>query len=243
MKISFIIPAYNEEKWISRCIESITAQDDLPEFEVIVVDNGSTDGTSKVVNGCKHARAVYYTEARGPAAARNEGVRHAKGEFVVFFDADEIIPKDWTTKMLAIFEKRPELIAISGPYNYIEFTRLQKLWEAVFYWGFTNPISWLFERLKIGTVMIGGNLAVRRWAFEKIGGFEAKIKFYGDEANLSRRLIKIGPIKFYRNLWVYSSARRFMKEGLLKTQWLYTKNFFSELLFHKVATKEHSDVR
>jgi len=241
--ISFIIPAFNEEKTISSTLESISNQRALADFEILVVDNGSTDNTAKVAASHPRTKVIKYTAMKGPAATRNEGARHAKGEILVFFDADVIVPQDWPQKMLEIFQKNPKMVAVSGPYKYLEFNLIQRLLEKIAYWLFLFPIGFVLRKAKVGTVMLGGNLVVKKWAFDKIGGFDAKIKFYGDEANLSRRLIKIGDITFRRKLWVVSSARRFLKEGFAKTQWLYTKNFFSELLFHKVATKSHTDVR
>lgn len=243
MKISFIIPAFNEERLIGRCLESVIAQDELHDFEVIVVDNGSTDATRSVVEAYPSVRIAYYTDKRGPAAARNEGARNASGELLVFFDADVVVPPDWTTKALRLFEDE-RLVGVSGPYMYMEFNRLQRVSETVFYWLLMFPLGKVLAGLKIGNVALGGNFAVRKHAFDAIGGFDATLEFYGDEADLVRRLIrKIGRVDFSRRLWVKSSARRFLKEGLLRTEWLYVKNFFSQLLFHKVATKSHTNVR
>jgi glycosyltransferase involved in cell wall biosynthesis len=242
MKISFIIPAFNEERLIGRCLESTMAQDELHDFEVIVVDNGSTDATRSVVEAYPSARAIYYADKRGPAAARNEGARHANGELLVFFDADVVVPPDWTRKALRLFEDE-RLMGVSGPYMYMEFNKLQRMSETVFYWLLMFPLSKMLAGLKVGNVALGGNLAVRKQAFDAIGGFDATLEFYGDEANLVRRLIRIGRVDFSRRLWVKSSARRFLKEGLLRTEWLYVKNFFSQLLFHRVATKNHTNVR
>jgi glycosyltransferase involved in cell wall biosynthesis len=243
MKISFIIPAYNEEKTISRTLNSILNQKNLPDFEIIVIDNGSTDKTKKIAQKHPKTKAITYTAKKGPAAARNEGARNAKGEILIFFDADMLVPEEWAKKMLDTFKEKPKLVALSGPYRYLEFNFWQRLGEKIFYLILLRPLNFILRKLKIGAVAIGGNMAVKKWAFEKVGGFDPDIKFYGDEANLIRRLIKLGDINFFPMLWSISSARRFLKEGFLKTQWLYTKNFFSELLFHKVATKKHTDVR
>jgi len=94
--VSVIIPAYNAEKYIAEAIDSVLAQT-YPAYEIIVVDDGSTDRTKEIVEtqGHKdtgtHVEIRYmYQENRGPAAARNAGIKIAKGEYMTFLDADDI---------------------------------------------------------------------------------------------------------------------------------------------------------
>ena len=95
IKISIIVPAYNAEKHIERCIESLIAQDLSPEeYEVIVINDGSTDQTPNLLNAIcqKHSFIHSYTTSNsGLSATRNRGVKKAIGEYILFVDADDSI--------------------------------------------------------------------------------------------------------------------------------------------------------
>src|SRR5687767_7087291 len=87
--VSAIVPAFNAQAHIGEAVESILAQT-YQSVECLVIDDGSTDGTSSVVDGFgSHVRLIQQINA-GVAAARNRGVREAKGRFVAFLDADDV---------------------------------------------------------------------------------------------------------------------------------------------------------
>lgn len=109
MKISVIIPTYNEEKVIEECLKSLSKQsfNDLPAgrqgFEVVVVDDGSTDTTYKIVSKLKftsYKLQIFKTSHLGAGGARNEGVKHAKGEILVFVDSDMVFKEDFLEKLV-----------------------------------------------------------------------------------------------------------------------------------------------
>ena len=88
-KISVILPVYNGEKYIKKAIESVLAQT-LTDFELIIVNDGSTDGTLNIINQFKDSRIRLITqENRGPGASRNVALKHASGEYVMYLDADD----------------------------------------------------------------------------------------------------------------------------------------------------------
>ncbi len=106
--ISCIIPVYNGEPYLREAIDSILAQTCRP-LEIIVVDDGSTDGTADVAGGYG-ARLVYVRQTNaGPAAARNRGVGLARGEFVAFLDADDLWHPEKLQRQMARFQARSEL--------------------------------------------------------------------------------------------------------------------------------------
>ncbi len=88
MKISVIIPAYNCEEHIGKCLDSVLSQDGA-ELEVIVVNDGSTDGTGKVLDGYKDRITVMTTENGGSSAARNKGIEAVTGDYTMFLDSDD----------------------------------------------------------------------------------------------------------------------------------------------------------
>ena len=106
MKLSIIIPVYNLEKYIQRCIDSIYSQDvDNSEFEVIFVDDGSTDNSSSIIRRIPYNnfKLIYQENAR-QGAARNNALGHAKGDYVWFVDGDDIIANGCLLKVLKIIE-------------------------------------------------------------------------------------------------------------------------------------------
>ncbi len=106
--VSCIVPVFNGERYLAEALDSILAQTRRP-LEVIVVDDGSTDGSAAVV--AKYGAEVSYIHQAnaGPAAARNRGLDAARGEFLAFLDADDLWHKDKLVRQMARFEARPEL--------------------------------------------------------------------------------------------------------------------------------------
>jgi len=114
VKVSVAIPAYNAEKTLGRCLKALTCQTYSAEhFEVIVVDDGSTDQTGAVAKGypCRY----FYQENRGPASARNLGAMVGNGDILLFTDADCVPTANWIEEMVAPFQNR-EVMAVKGAY-------------------------------------------------------------------------------------------------------------------------------
>jgi GT2 family glycosyltransferase len=97
--------------------------------------------------------------------------------------------------------------------------------------------------LKLGAILYGGNFAVRSDALAAIGGFDRTIEFRGEDTNLGRRLTPVSRIAVCADCWVWTSARRYRAMGKRKVFGLYVRNFWSEILRHRPADREHLDVR
>ncbi len=118
--VSCIVPVFNGERYLAEALDSILAQTWRP-LEVIVVDDGSTDGTAHIAAGYGE-RISYLRQANaGPAAARNRGLDAARGEFIAFLDADDLWHKEKLALQMARFEARPELELC--------LSHLQHFWE------------------------------------------------------------------------------------------------------------------
>ena len=111
--VSVIIPAYNAEKFIIKALDSVFAQTYRP-IEVIVVDDGSTDGTAEIVKNCRLNKAkdanqtklIYiYQHNSGPSTARNTGIKAAKGKYIAFLDADDLWQKYKIKKQIELFKR------------------------------------------------------------------------------------------------------------------------------------------
>lgn len=114
--VSVIIPAYNAEKTIRGCLDSLMKQDYTEGYEVIVVDDGSTDSTSKIVSEYKDVRFTRQKNA-GPAAARNKGASQARGDIILFTDSDCIPESNWITEMIKPFRNSSDIVGVKGRYK------------------------------------------------------------------------------------------------------------------------------
>jgi glycosyltransferase involved in cell wall biosynthesis len=114
-QISIIIPTFNSAKVLQKCIESLTNQTINGEtYEVIVVDDGSTDETKEVV--ARYPVRYIYQNNSGPAVARNNGVNHAQGEIILFTDADCEPQSNWIEEMIKPMDN-PQVIGLKGAYK------------------------------------------------------------------------------------------------------------------------------
>ncbi len=235
-KISLVIPAYNEEKYIGECLQS--AQKHAANFcEIIVINNASTDRTAEVAKSFPGVRVVDEPR-KGLTKARQRGLTEASGDIIAFIDADTKMPEKWIKKIKHLFEKDAETVCVSGPYIYYDMHVLGRafVWA---YWIFLARIAYLFTRY----MAVGGNFAAKKSALETAGGFDPNISFYGEDTDIARRLHQIGKVKFKQNLYMYTSARRFRGEGLIVAGTHYIINFLSIVFTKKSATADYKDIR
>ena len=106
--VSVIIPTYNSSQYIKEAIDSVLAQT-YKNFEIIVIDDGSTDNTKEVLAPYLSVIKYIYKNNGGPASARNRGIKEANGEFVAFLDADDVWKPDRLARGVDILDQRPEV--------------------------------------------------------------------------------------------------------------------------------------
>lgn len=242
MKVSVIIPAYNEEQFIGKTIEAVLAQN-YPDVEIIVADNASTDGTSRVAGSFPSVKVVREMRA-GSQFARECARGSATGEIIACLDADSIPPPDWIERGVNYFSSE-KIVAVDGSLQYYDGPKLRCLIANTIQKTHYVFINWFFQTLGLGAVMIGANCFIRASALEKIGGFNTKILFYGDDTDTAKRLMSVGKVLYKPSLYVRSSTRRFEKRGLIKTAYLYSMNFLWVVLFNhpfsQRKTKNYSE--
>ncbi|MEK7643993.1 MAG: glycosyltransferase family 2 protein [Patescibacteria group bacterium] len=239
MKLTFVIPAYNEESCIGRCLQSILEEtkNDPDDFEIIVVNNGSADQTKKIARSFPGVKVIDEPE-KGLAKARQTGYLASNGELIANVDADNVLPRGWVAKTLYEFSKNKNLVGLSGPLKYYDLPRLTGVLVNIFYiLGFGLYVLNHFIIRRSGMLQ-GGNFIIRKSALDEIGGFNTAIKFYGEDTDVAMRLQKLGLIKFSFLLPMYSSGRRLKNEGILTMFYKYIANYFWIILFRRPFHKE-----
>lgn len=244
MKLTFAIPAYNEEKQIGGCLESILKEmvGKNYDIEIIVVNNASSDRTSAVALSYPGVRVVDQPK-KGLTWARHAGFLAAAGELIANIDADTRLPKGWLDRVFEEFSKNENLVALSGPYIYYDLSPLAKLGTKAFY--FIGYLGYLFNHfiLRRGAMLQGGNFIVKKSAMKKIGGHDLKIDFYGEDTDIAKRIQKVGRVKFTFDLPMYTSGRRLAKEGVVMTAIRYAINHVWVIFFKKPFSKKYNDIR
>ena len=225
LKISVIIPAYNEEKYLAATLDSIGVATERLRLsagacvETVVVDNNSRDGTA-VIAQRKGARVVHEA-SQGISKARNTGARNAGGDVLVFVDADVAVPP-------AILEairdamSNPSCVGGGVDVEYRPRRRSMRL-----YLGGWKVLSRL-----LGMVQ-GATQFCRRTAFEQVGGYD-ETAWIGEDVDFYWALKKLakqtgGEVCFIKHLSVYPSSRRFDRQPVWKTL-VWTNPLFIALL-------------
>ncbi len=241
MKLSLIIPAYNEELYLAACLThacaELAAQARRGPFEIIVIDNASTDRTAEIAEAFEGVRVVHEPN-KGLTCARQRSLEVASGEILAYIDADTHMPTGWVGRVLDAYQTIDDLVCISGPYRYYDLPGIKSLFVQLYWHILAKPTYW-FTRY----MAVGGNFAARKAALLDIGGFDTSLSFYGEDTNIARRLYNRGRVFFDMKLVMNTSARRLKAEGTMTTAVHYVINFASEVVRKKPATLDYQDIR
>ena len=205
MRFSVIVPAYNEAAYLGRALDSLLHQDYTGRYEVIVVDNNSTDGTAAIAS--QYGVPVVTEPQQGVCAARQRGVDCASGEIIISTDADTTQPADWLRTIDARFAESDGVVAVAGPCRYQDPSWWAKAYPVLLF-GFVAKI---YALTGFVFYVSATNIAFRRTAFP---GYDLRLTQGGDELDLVRRLRRRGHVSWERQNVVTTSARR-LQRGLL----------------------------
>lgn len=223
MKVSVVVPAHNEEKYIATTLGALLKQD-YPDYEIIVVNNASSDKTFEVASSFEGVKVVTET-SKGLLYARERGRKEATGDIIANIDADCQPVPGWISAGVKIFKQDPTIVCASGPYDYHDgkpaFRAFSSFVQKTVYKA-THSFLQFFRR---GAVMIGGNNFISAEALRKIGGYDTSILFYGEDTDTAKRLSAVGRMIFDPKLTMATSARRYLADGTLKVSLLYVMNF------------------
>jgi glycosyltransferase involved in cell wall biosynthesis len=162
LKLSLIIPVYNEEHHIKACLDAVAAQTRMPD-EVIVVDNNCTDGTVEIARTYPFVRVVKESH-QGRGHARSAGFNAAYGDILGRIDADSRIAPNWTERAVTAFSKDPKLDGLTG----IASTTILPVYSGIKATLLSRIYFWYVHALFNTVTMWGANMAVRRSAWNAV---------------------------------------------------------------------------
>lgn len=239
-----MVPAFNEEALIPHCLRSIVEEIARTQCgaEIIVVNNNSTDSTRQIALSVPGVIVIDEPE-KGLVQARKAGCLAANGEFIANIDADTMLSSGWLDIALSEFDKRPHLVALSGPFIHYDMPKRVRLIAAGFY-RVALAGSFLMKLVAgTGEMMQGGNFIVLKSALMAANAFNTDFRFYGEDTELARCLGKVGEVKFSFALRAYSSGRRLAGEGVLKVGTRYLVNYLSTIMLNRPFTETWLDFR
>ena len=187
--VSVIIPAYNEEKFIERAINSVLNQTVRPK-EIIVVDDGSTDNTSQIVKQYSNDVVKYlYKSNGGLASARNYGISNANQEYIALLDSDDEWNSDFLEKMRIVFDDTPSIKwAVSGYERRLESGETDYIKMASEKYSHKNIIENYFLCESSEHISITNTMVIKKEVFELVGLFDMNIEKFGEDLDMWFRI-------------------------------------------------------
>lgn len=226
MRISVVIPVYNEEKFIEGCLKSIVNQTEKPD-EIIVVNNNCTDKTIAIIKKKFPEITIVKETTQGMIPARNSGFSKAKGDIIARTDADSRVPLDWISRIKKHFQNDKTLLGLSGPTHFYDIPNLVQYEN----W----PIK-LYNKSYINNILkhdglLGPNMALRKKTWNLIKNEVClSDKDVHEDIDLSIHLAEHGKILFEETLIVEASFRRWKK---LKPYFEYNYRYVKTIEKHK----------
>lgn len=194
--VSVVVPAHNASRTIGLQLDALGRQLGAPAFEVLVVDNRSTDGVDRVVaeyaERVRHLRLVTAPAHPGAGYARNVGAREAQADRLLFCDADDLVAPDWVAAGVDALGEIDLACGSDLTLRDEEFTTVDDVWRLPF---FASPTPSALRRPagpEPYPIVLGGNLAVRRDAFVRIGGFDVSMRLGNEDNDFAVRAQQAG---------------------------------------------------
>lgn len=199
VRFSIVVPARNEVGYLAATLGGLQRQDFRGGFEVIVVDNGSTDQTAEIARAW--GARVVVEPRRGVCQAREAGTRAARGEIVISTDADTVHPADWLSRIDTIYRCDPRLVAVGGRCRFTGAAWWARAYPVLLF----NAVGLCYRLTGRVWYVSAANLSFRREAWT---GYDLRLTQGGDELDQLRRLRRAGRVGFDPTLLVDTSARR-----------------------------------
>lgn len=201
MRVSVVIPVYNEESRIKNCLNSLMKQDDKPD-EIIMVDNNSTDNTVSIAKKYKDIKIIN-EKKQGITPARNKGFNTAKYEIIARCDADSVLPTNWVKQIRKVFSKNKNVVGFTNPIVFHDLPVIVKS-------SLPSDIFYYLSKAIIGIpTLIGPSLGITKKAWLKVKKEVCSDdKKVHEDIDLAIHLKKYGEIFFEPKVIVQISGRR-----------------------------------
>ncbi|MFH1802092.1 MAG: glycosyltransferase family A protein [archaeon] len=203
-KLSVVIPTYNEEREIGLCLNSLNKQS-YKNFEVLVVDDGSTDATRKIVKMHRGVKLIK-GEHKGPGFSRNKGAKEAKGDLLIFVDADMTFDKDYLKNLVFPWKKNKRLFGTTHDLEVADNTK--NVWSRC--WGRIRVDGKKSQDARIFR-------AITKKRFIELGGFNPKYGYADDQTFWMDHGLK--PV-FAENTTCYHKNPERLKDVYKQSRWI-----------------------
>lgn len=211
IKVSVVIPIYNEQKYIGACLESLMKQTD-PADEIIVINNNSTDDSVKIAK--QYPVRILKEKEQGMTPARNKGFNEAQFEIIARTDADTILPKNWIRKIKKAFADE-KLVGLSGPAEFYDLPDFihNSHWQTKATWvKFIVTYNKVVRQILKHDCLYGPNCSIRKSAWDKVKNEVCmNDKQVHEDLDLAIHLAPYGKIKFNNKFTVSTSVRRWKR--------------------------------
>jgi len=224
--ITFLVPAYNEEKNIGKCLQSILNLDyPKNKLKVIVIDDGSTDNTPRIVKKFKKVKLIRQKNS-GKAAALNNGLKYVKTELVACMDADSYPEKNYLLEMIGYLEKK-NVVAVTPAMKVLNTqTIIQKIQWVEYLWQIF--LRKIFNFFDCQYVIPGPGSVYKTFVLKKVGGFE--VGNIAEDTEIAFRIIDKGyRIENSINAYVYTEAPSNFK-GLYKQRIRWYRGYIQNVV-------------
>jgi len=202
-KVSVIIPLHNSEAYITQTIDSCLSQTHH-NIEIIVIENGSTDQGYQVVKSIDDKRlSVFQISTPNAAAARNYGYQKAKGAYIVFLDADDVMASNKIELQLKALSKKPEGWVACCAWAKFKTNTKEAVIKPQKVWAIQNPIDWCLQSWMGGGMMIPGCWLLPKVVVEKAGLWDERLSLHDDGEFMCRVLLASKGNVFVENTVVY----------------------------------------
>lgn len=221
-KISVVIPACNEARFIKKTVQSVLAAECNLPIEVIVVCNGCSDNTAMIAR--QSGACVLESQIQGCPEASNLGASKSTGNILVFLDADTVVAPNLFIEIEMAFKAG----FVGG--------------RTVIKWDSSKFIAKIFSLVSyVHRYKWGGCCFVEKRVFLELGGYKSGA-IYGFDFDLGRRVTESGRVTFLKNTYVVTSSRRFNKEGWLRHALLAVKRYYLDSVIRKKGVKYKGDI-